>query len=46
LDAKTILDTTSGELGEIFGKKLVQARLFPQEESGGEAATREEVEAT
>jgi sigma-B regulation protein RsbU (phosphoserine phosphatase) len=46
LDAKTILDTTTGELGEIFGNKLVRARLFPQEESGGEAATREEVEAT
>jgi GAF domain-containing protein len=33
LDAKTILDTTTNELGNLLGNRMVKARLFPQRAS-------------
>lgn len=32
LDAKTILETTTDQLGHLLGDKIVKARLFPQQE--------------
>jgi GAF domain-containing protein len=36
LDARTILDTMTGELGNLFGNRTVKARLFPQQEGRSE----------
>jgi sigma-B regulation protein RsbU (phosphoserine phosphatase) len=36
LDAKTILETMTGELGNLFSTRTVKARLFPQQEGTAE----------
>lgn len=44
LDAKTILDTMTDELGHLLGNKVVKARLFPpQEPVSPERASQESV---
>ena len=44
LDAKTILDTMTNELGHLLGDKVVKARLFPQQESDSKESMAEEQE--
>jgi GAF domain-containing protein len=42
LDAKTILDTMTEELGYLLGSKVVKARLFPQQERSSQESHSQE----